>query len=140
MKITARSQWTSSAVEYRSLLYSTAEKGHYDLAEIFIFVSFHLYMSQRRSPAGHTTLLSVLYSTAEEGQCDLAEIFIFVSSICLSDAHPRAGRRSRQSQVSAALSPFHFCLFNNNRCEAGYASSKHTLIHSCSSATEMLAV
>ena len=25
--------------------YSTAEEGHCDLAEIFIFVSFHLYMS-----------------------------------------------------------------------------------------------
>ena len=28
--------------------------------KIFIFVSFHLYMSQRRSSAGRTTLLSVL--------------------------------------------------------------------------------
>ena len=32
-------------------------------------------------------------------------------SICLSDAHPRAGRCSRLSYVSATLSPFHFCLF-----------------------------
>ena len=45
MNISARSQWLSSAVEYRSLRYSTAEAGHCDLAEIFIFVSFHLYMS-----------------------------------------------------------------------------------------------
>ena len=28
-----------------SLLYSTVEEGHCDLAEIFIFVSFYLYMS-----------------------------------------------------------------------------------------------
>ena len=27
-----------------SLLYSTAEEGHFDLAEIFIFVSFQLYI------------------------------------------------------------------------------------------------
>ena len=26
------------------MLYSTAEEGHCDLAEIFIFVSFHLYV------------------------------------------------------------------------------------------------
>ena len=32
-------------LKYRfSLLYSTAEEGHCDLAKIFIFVSFHLYM------------------------------------------------------------------------------------------------
>ena len=36
--------------------------------------------------------------------------FRFIS-ICLSDAHPRAGRRSRQSWVSASLSPFHIYLF-----------------------------
>ena len=36
--------------------------------------------------------------------------FCFIS-ICLSDAHLRAGQCSRQSQVSAALSLFHFCLF-----------------------------
>ena len=36
------------------------------------------------------------------------------SSICLSDAHPRAGRRSRQSQVSAVLSSFHIYLFKIN--------------------------
>ena len=36
--------------------------------------------------------------------------FRFIS-ICLSDAHPRAGRRSRQSQVRATLSPFHIYLF-----------------------------
>ena len=28
-----------------AFLYSTAEEGHCDLAEIFIFVLFHLYMS-----------------------------------------------------------------------------------------------
>ena len=43
-----------------SLLYSTAEEGHCDLAEIFIFVSFHLYLSQRHSPTGRTMLSSVL--------------------------------------------------------------------------------
>ena len=41
MNISA-TQWPSSAVEYKSLymsvLYSTAEVGHCDLAEIFIFV------------------------------------------------------------------------------------------------------
>ena len=37
--------------------------------------------------------------------------FLFIS-ICLSDAHLQAGRCSRQSQVSAALSPFHICLSN----------------------------
>ena len=42
MNISARSQWSSSAVEYR---YCTAEEGHCDLAKIFIFVSFHLSMS-----------------------------------------------------------------------------------------------
>ena len=31
--------------ERESLLYPTAEEGHCDLAEIFILVSFHLYMS-----------------------------------------------------------------------------------------------
>ena len=36
--------------------------------------------------------------------------FVFIS-IFLSDAHPRAGRHSRQSYVSAALSPFHIYLF-----------------------------
>ena len=46
MNILAKSQWPSSAVIYKgSLLYSTAEEDHCDLAEIFIFVSFHLYMS-----------------------------------------------------------------------------------------------
>ena len=30
--------------ETNSLLYSTADEGHCDLAEIFILVSFHLYM------------------------------------------------------------------------------------------------
>ena len=78
INISARSQWPSSPVEYR-----------------------------RR--------LSLLYSTAEEGHCDLAKIFIFFSfrfiSICLSNTHPQAGRCSRLSYVSAALSPFHFCLF-----------------------------
>ena len=43
VNISARSQWPSSAVEYRSLLYSTAEEGHCDLTKIFIFVLFHLY-------------------------------------------------------------------------------------------------
>ena len=42
INILVRSQWPSSAL---SLLYSTAEKGHCDLTEIFIFVSFHLYTS-----------------------------------------------------------------------------------------------
>ena len=37
---------TPAVLKFRfSLLYSTAEEGHCDLAEIFIFVSFHLYMS-----------------------------------------------------------------------------------------------
>ena len=60
--ISARSQWPSSAVEYRrnSLLYSTSEEGHRDLTDIFIFVSFHLYMSQRRPPSGQTMLSSVV--------------------------------------------------------------------------------
>ena len=42
------------------LLYSTAEEGHCDQAEIFIIISFHLYVSQRRSPASWTMLSSVL--------------------------------------------------------------------------------
>ena len=37
-------------------------------------------------------------------------LFRFIS-ICLSNAHLQAGRCSRQSQVSAALSPFHIYLF-----------------------------
>ena len=35
--------------------------------------------------------------------------FCFIS-ICLSNAHSPARQHSRLSQVSAALSPFHFCL------------------------------
>ena len=46
--------------EVTKRLYSTAEEGHSDLAEIFIFVSFHFYMSQQCSPAGRTMLSSVL--------------------------------------------------------------------------------
>ena len=74
MNISTRSQWPSSAVEYRSLLYSTAEEGHCDLSEILIFVQFHLYMSQRCSSMGQTTFLSVL------GKCRSVHLpFWFVS-------------------------------------------------------------
>ena len=40
--------------------------------KVYIFISFHLYMSQRRSPAGRTTLSSVL------GKCrsDTPSIFV----------------------------------------------------------------
>ena len=38
-------QMRASSSRWVSLLYSTAEEGHCDLAEIFIFISFHLYMS-----------------------------------------------------------------------------------------------
>ena len=44
--------------------------------------------------------LRLFYSTAEEGHCDLAESLPFsfhFFSICLSDAHPRAGWRFRLS-------------------------------------------
>ena len=36
---------SSRIKETDSLLYSTAEESHCDLAEIFILVSFHFYMS-----------------------------------------------------------------------------------------------
>ena len=59
------------------LLYSTAEEGHCDLAEIFIFVSFHLCVSWWHSPADWTTLSSVL------DKCRSVPFpFLFVS--CLS--------------------------------------------------------
>ena len=63
MNILARSQWSSSAVEYKRV-------------SSFSF-SFHLYMSQRRTPAGRTMLSSVL------GKCRTVPVpYLFVS--CLS--------------------------------------------------------
>ena len=56
--------------------------------------------TQRPASAVEYKKLVFLYSTAEEDHCDLAEIFTFsfsLISICLSNAHPRAGQRSRQS-------------------------------------------
>ena len=72
MNISAQTQRPSSAVEYKKL----AKEGLCVWAEIFIFVSFHLFMSQRCSPAGWTMLSSVL------GKCHSVPLpFLFVSCI-----------------------------------------------------------
>ena len=66
MNISARSQWPSSAVEYKRLIYSTAEEYSFQFL-------FHLYISQRRLPADRTMLSSVL------GKCCTAPLpYLFV--------------------------------------------------------------
>ena len=63
----ARSQWLSSAVEYKRLTVSCIlllRKATVIWPKYSFSFCFHLYMSQQRSPAGRTTLSSVLVSAA----------------------------------------------------------------------------
>ena len=53
-------------------------------------------------------------------------LFCFIS-VCHSDAHQQAGKCSCLSQVSVALSPFHFCLFP---ASPGFSLLYHNNVHS----------
>ena len=71
MNILARSQWPSSAVEYKRKATVIWPKYSFQF-------SFHRYMSQRCSPTGRTTLSSVL------GKCRTVPLpYLFVSGLLL---------------------------------------------------------
>ena len=87
MKISAKSQWPSSAVEYKrlkryflaSLKLHTNLSSNHDTTPVSISVNPpHCTLA---SAAFKKYRFNLLYSTAEEGHWDLPEIFIFVSSL-----------------------------------------------------------
>ena len=78
-------------------------KTYRDETKMLTFIQIIVEFLSSRIEETESKLFSVagallFYSTAEECHCDLAvsQHFRFIS-ICLSDAHPRAGRRSRLS-------------------------------------------